>query len=126
VFEQIAQGNEMNVEPVSTEDSPANPFPVRSRWLRFMIGLLRVDVPFVSTLGKRSIERMLGGRISVAPGFSCLYGNVFGGPASVHDTRFVDFANVYVGTGTGFSHENIVITSTHDFAAARSSASQKP
>lgn len=116
VLEQIARGNEMSVELVSTEYSPANPFPVRSRWLRLMIALLRVDVPFVSTLGRRGIERMLGGRISVAPGFSCLYGNVFGGPASVQDTRFIDYANVYVGTGTGFSFENIVITSTHDLA----------
>ncbi|WP_309028196.1 acyltransferase [Pelagicoccus enzymogenes] len=36
------------------------------------------------------------------------------GNAALHDTKFIDYSNVYIGNGAKFSFENMVITSTHD------------
>lgn len=60
--------------------------------------------------------------INFIPGFRFLYGNIHATDVSFNDTFFMDYAPVYIGKGTKFSLENIVITSTHDlkdFATVR-------
>ncbi|OGM31314.1 hypothetical protein A2803_03930 [Candidatus Woesebacteria bacterium RIFCSPHIGHO2_01_FULL_44_21] len=52
--------------------------------------------------------------IKFIPGFRYLYGNIHASDAVLNDTFFMDYAHVYIGKGTKFSLENMVITSTHD------------
>lgn len=52
--------------------------------------------------------------IYIIPGFRYLYGNIHGQNIALNDTFFLDYAPVYIGEGTKFSLENMVITSSHD------------
>lgn len=47
-------------------------------------------------------------------GFRYFYGNIYGKNLVLNDTFFLDYAPIYIGEGTKFSFENMVITSTHD------------
>lgn len=51
------------------------------------------------------------------PGFSAILGiNLFAENVYLNDTKFFDYAPIKIGRGTVFSGNNILITSSHDFA----------
>lgn len=47
-------------------------------------------------------------------GFRCFYGNIYARKVFLGDTIFFDYAPVYIGTGSKFGFNNVVITTTHD------------
>src|SRR5204863_1863111 len=53
--------------------------------------------------------------IDFVPGFRYLYGNIHAKNVFFCDTFFIDYAPIYIGENTQFSHNNMVITSWHDF-----------
>lgn len=52
--------------------------------------------------------------IKVIPGLRFFYGNIYAKNAWLGDTFFLDYAPIYIGEGSRFAFENMVITSTHD------------
>jgi acetyltransferase-like isoleucine patch superfamily enzyme len=86
-----------------------------------VIGLMYLQFPLwfepVKTLIRRFLKHSSG--IDFIPGFRCLYGNIHARDAFLCDTFFADYAPVYIGAGTSFSFDNMILTSTHDLADAR-------
>lgn len=115
-MEIIRKGGEMTVQPAELEYSHTRPFPNTKQYLRLLLSLNRLNIPLLTSLSRLAIKTYFGKKMSFTfePGFKCLRGNIIADEASLNDTFFVDYANIYVGKGTGFSFQNIVITSTHD------------
>ena len=90
--------------------------PKRSRGLRFWLSLYKCDFPMLNAIARKAIGRYLPycKNCSFSSGFNIFYGNIHGKNVSLNDTFFVDYANVYIGPGTSFSFQNMVLTSTHD------------
>ncbi|MBN8550304.1 MAG: acyltransferase [Deltaproteobacteria bacterium] len=111
----IARGAEMEVEPRSVLFGPGRPFPPRPQILRQLLNLYRADLPYCRRILRSLVLSQMAGVGSGAfePGFRCFYGNVHADGASLADTKIVDYAPVYIGKGTGFSFDNLLITSTH-------------
>ncbi|MEK6570060.1 MAG: acyltransferase [Bacteroidota bacterium] len=115
ILEKIRSGLEMDVELSTEIYSSDRPLPKGSRWLRFWLSLHRLDFPYLTFFSACMIRRFLpSSRCQFVPGFRCLVGNIVCDGASLFETCFVDYAAIYVGRGTGFSYQNLVITSTHD------------
>lgn len=70
--------------------------------------------PILSRVLKKLLTRRLGKNIGLEPGFFCLFGNIRANNVSLGDTKFIDYAEVEIGENTGFSFDNMVITSTHN------------
>ncbi len=116
VMDQIRAGNEMNVELKSVEFTEEVPYPAKSNWLRMWLSLHRMNLPFLTRFSRNRLRSNISlNDAYIAPGFHCLYGNIIcDSKVGLHDAFFVDYANVYIGKGTEFAFQNIVITSTHD------------
>lgn len=116
VMEQIRSGNEMDIELAQIEYTEQNPIPAVSSELRIVLSLFRLDLPLFSSLSRKKLRAILEcPDVVISPGFGCRYGNIHSDSGvALHDTFFVDYANVYIGRGAGFSFQNMVITSTHD------------
>lgn len=52
--------------------------------------------------------------VDFIPGFKFFYGNINAKNVFLSDTFFLDYVPIYIGEGSKFSFDNIVITSTHD------------
>ncbi len=52
--------------------------------------------------------------IHFGPGFRFFYGKIFAENVYLNDTFIMDYAPVYIGEGSAFSFENMIITATHD------------
>ena len=52
--------------------------------------------------------------IHFAPGFRFFYGKIHAENVYFNDTFIMDYAPVYIGKGSAFSFENMIITATHD------------
>jgi len=117
IIDAIRAGREMDLEILTTRYTEQSPIPVKSNRLRTLISLYKLDLPIISRIAKNQLNKYIKGNSTViAPGFRCLYGNITcDSEVALHDTVFVDYANVYIGKGVGFSFQNMVITSTHDF-----------
>ncbi len=116
VLDKIRAGEEMTVSVEQIEFSEQSPFSPKNSRLRLWLSLYRLDLPFLTNLARRRIASLTKcSGADTVPGFRCLYGNIIcDSQVGLHDTHFVDYANVYCGKGTSFSFQNIVITSTHD------------
>ncbi len=115
ILEAIRNGYEMDVPLLVTKYSPENPFPLESRYLSILLRVHKLHIPFIHKIAFIKIMKYLKcNKTKFAPGFTCLYGNIFSEGASLSDTFFVDYANIYIGEGTGFSYRNMVITSNHE------------
>lgn len=68
--------------------------------------------PCVNRLIKRNLKHCKD--IYFSYGIRYFYGNIYADKVSLGDTFFLDYAPVYIGEGSKFSFENMVITSTHD------------
>jgi acetyltransferase-like isoleucine patch superfamily enzyme len=113
-IDMIRTGREMDVELATEIYSPPRRWPKVSQGLRFWLSLHQLDFRFLTTLCRCRIKGYLASReFEFVPGFRCLYGNIVCDGAYLFDARFVDYADVYVGRGTGFSYQNMVITSAH-------------
>lgn len=117
VMSLIRAGREMEVEVQTTRYTQQAPIPVKRNLLRTWLSLHKLDLPFISGIARKQLQNNLNkcAKAVIAPGFRCLYGNIScDSEVSLHDTVFVDYANVFIGKGAGFSFQNMVITSTHD------------
>jgi maltose O-acetyltransferase len=45
--------------------------------------------------------------------FSCKYGNISGDNFDLNDTFCLDYDMIHIGSGTSFSFQNMILTSTH-------------
>ncbi len=52
--------------------------------------------------------------IHFGPGFRFFYGKIYAKNVYFNDTFILDYAPVYIGEGSAFSFENMIITATHD------------
>jgi maltose O-acetyltransferase len=52
--------------------------------------------------------------IHFGPGFRFFYGKIHAENVYFNDTFIMDYAPVYIGNGSAFSFENVIITATHD------------
>ena len=110
----IRGGREMDVELSTEVYSSARPLPEVSQRLRFWISLHQLNFRFLSAFCQSIIKGYLASRkCQFVPGFRCLYGNIVCDGVSLFDARLVDYADTYIGGGTGFSYQNMVITSAH-------------
>lgn len=82
----------------------------------FIIGILFLRFPIYFSLFKNIIRGYLthSRNIDFSPGFQFLYGNIYAEKAFLCDTFFADYAPVYIGEGTHFSFQCMVLTSKHD------------
>jgi acetyltransferase-like isoleucine patch superfamily enzyme len=87
-----------------------------SSWLRVWQGILSLDIRPLNFMCKEMIKFYLPHckNCSFSAGFHMLYGNIYAEDASLSNTFFVDYADVHIGRNTGFSFNNMVITSKHD------------
>ena len=116
VMDLIRSGREMEVETLTSKFTERDPIPPKSNFIRTWLSLYKLDLPIISSLTRKQLQKYLQcGDTVISPGFRCLYGNIICDcGVALHDTLFVDYANVYIGKGVGFSFQNMVITSTHD------------
>jgi len=85
---------------------PKNKFLTALLFLRFPLAL-----SIVRWIVKRHLKHCTN--IDFIPGFRYFYGNIHATNAFLCDTFFLDYAPVYIGEGSRFSFDNIVITSHH-------------
>jgi acetyltransferase-like isoleucine patch superfamily enzyme len=52
--------------------------------------------------------------VSIAPGFFCINGNIDAEDVDLHDTFCLDYGLIKIGRHSGFSFQNMILTSTHD------------
>ena len=116
VMDSIRAGREMDVEIITTQYTEQSPIPLKSNLLRTWSSFYKLDIPIISKISRHQLKKYIQANDTViAPGFRCLYGNIVcDSEVALHDTVFVDYANVYLGKGVSFSFQNMVITSTHD------------
>jgi len=112
ILDAIRNGQEMSIPLKVTIYSPDTPFPPKSIYLDFWLSLHRLNLMFIRRLAYLAIKNYLRwNNTQFSPGFRCLYGNIHAEGASLFETTFVDYSNIYIGDGTGFSYQNLVITS---------------
>lgn len=111
----LREGKEMDVTLSEEEFGPERPFPPKPDRLRVWLSLHRMDLPLVTKLSRHIVQsdHLKNFRGEFVPGFRCHYGRIYSEDASLFDTVFVDYANIYIGRGTGFSYQNLVLTSNH-------------
>lgn len=115
ILNKIRSGQEMDVDLAIETYSPMRPLPKPSQQLRFWLSLHRLDFPLLKRFSAMMIKRFLASSdLQFVPGFKCFLGNIVSDGASLFDTCFVDYTTTYIGRGTGFSYQNLVITSSHD------------
>lgn len=68
-------------------------------------------LPFVKLYLLRQLK--FAKNIDFLPGFRFLYGNIHTKNSFLSDTFFLDYAPIYIGENTQFSHQNVIITATH-------------
>ena len=91
-----------------------NGIPKKNKFILFILfSKFLLFFPFVKIIIKKYLKHCKN--IYFIPGFKFLYGNIYGENISVNDTFFIDYAPIYIGKGTTFAFENIVITSMHDY-----------
>jgi len=91
-----------------------NGIPKKNKLILFILySKFLLVLPFIKIMIKKYLKHCKN--IYFIPGFRFLYGNIYGENIGVGDTFFVDYAPIYIGEGTMFSFENIVITSRHDY-----------
>jgi glycosyltransferase involved in cell wall biosynthesis len=86
---------------------PKNKFIIPLMFLKFPI-----LIPGVKWIIKKHLKHSKN--IDFIYGFRYFYGNIYAKDAFLSDTFFLDYAPIYIGEGTSFSFDNIVITSNHD------------
>ncbi|MFA6533795.1 MAG: acyltransferase [Patescibacteria group bacterium] len=86
---------------------------------RLMLALLYLKWPLMVPGVKWLIRRQLKNcsEIDFIPGFRYLYGRLHARQVILGDTWFLDYAPVYIGEGTRFSWDNMVITGEHDLTS---------
>jgi len=57
--------------------------------------------------------------VIIRPDISFVYGKIYAKNVLLSDTEFVDFSPIYIGEGTKFMHNNMVITTHHDLKEYR-------
>lgn len=84
---------------------------------QFIMALFLLKFPLILPPFKWIIRRFLKNcrNVDFYPGFTCLYGNIYAKNVFLGDTVFFDYAPIYIGKGTRFSYDNLVLTSTHRF-----------
>ncbi len=116
IMDQIRAGREMEVDLKQARFTEILGLPSRNKWLRLWLSLHRMGVPVLTDFARNRLRpHILCDHAYIEEGFRCLYGNIIcDSDVGLHDTHFVDYANVYIGKGAAFSFQNIVITSSHD------------
>lgn len=115
ILDAIRNGQEMKIPLKVTQYSPEHPLPVKNKNLLFWLSFHRLDLIFMRRLSAIIIKRYLKCNASnFVSGFKCIYGNIYGEGISLLNTNFVDYANIYIGDGAGFSYDNLVITTVQD------------
>lgn len=115
ILEKIRAGMEMDVELATEIYSPERQLPKGTQLLRFCLSVHQLNFPIISRLSESIIKSYLPSpKCQFVSGFKFLIGNIVSDDASLFDTCFVDYADIYIGRGTGFSYGNMVITSAHD------------
>lgn len=86
--------------------------PPKNTFLQIILLLkFPLIIPFVKGYVANHLKHSRN--ISFLPGFRFLYGNIYAKNAFLSDTFFVDYAPIYIGNNTQFSHQNVIITATH-------------
>jgi acetyltransferase-like isoleucine patch superfamily enzyme len=115
ILDAIRNAREMDIPLKITKYSPENKFPFKNKALSLWLSFLSLDIIILRRLSTFFIKRYLQcNKLYFVPGFKCIYGNIYGNNISLFNTNFVDYANIYIGDGTGFSYDNLVITTAHD------------
>lgn len=84
----------------------------------FLLKLIRlfpwvIKLPLFALLKRSLLPNVKGCQIS--PGFYAVVPDyLYAEDSNLNDTVFINYAPVYVGCGTRFSGENLLLTSTHD------------
>jgi len=112
----IRTQREMEVELLTTQYSEDHGFPEKSNFFHWTLALHKLNFPIATPIARRLLRLWsISRNMVVSPGFKCLYGNIHcDHTVGLNDTFFVDYANVYIGRNSGFSFQNLVITSTHE------------
>ena len=115
-MDQIRAGREMEVDLKQTIFTEIPGLPKKNNWLKLWLSLHRTGVPVLTDFARSRLRpHVLCDHAYIESGFRCLYGNIIcDSNVGLHDTYFVDYANVYIGKSSAFSFQNIVITSSHD------------
>lgn len=94
----------------SPTSNPVPAPPLHQRLLRIAPWLLRL--PFLSQLIQYSFKNVHSCQVS--PGFySVIPEYLFAKNVNLNDTVFINYAPVTIGSGSRFSGENLLLTSTH-------------
>jgi maltose O-acetyltransferase len=90
-----------------------NGIPTKNKFIQLLL-LLRIPLalPGFKWIIKKHLRHCK--EIDFIPGFHYLYGNIYAKKAFLCDNYFVDYAPIYIGEGTSFSFDNMIITSAHD------------
>jgi maltose O-acetyltransferase len=83
----------------------------------FLLGLLSLKLLMIFPIVKWIIKKYLinSSNIEFIPGFFFFYGhNIYAKNCFLGDTQILDYVPVYIGEGTKFSFQNILITGSHD------------
>ena len=83
---------------------------------KFIQLLFLMRWPLGVSFFRKMVERHLKNceNVIFIPGFRTLYANIYAKNVALGDTFFIDYAPIYIGEGSKFSFNNIVITSTHN------------
>lgn len=115
ILDAIRNAREMDIPLKIIEYSPENKFPLKNKILSFWLSFHSLDIIILRRLSAFFIKRYLKCKKShFVSGFKCIYGNIYGNNISLFNTNFVDYANIYIGDETGFSYDNLIITTEHD------------
>jgi len=79
--------------------------------LSILFSKFLILIPFFKFVVKKYLKNCKN--IYIIPGFRFFYGNIYAENCALSDTFFLDYAPVYIGEGSKFSFENMVITATH-------------
>lgn len=90
-----------------------NGIPKKNKIIHFLLFLkFPLLFPFVRWVIKKHLKHCAN--VDFFYGFKYFYGNIYGDQIYLADTFFFDYVPIYIGTGSKFSLDNMVITSTHD------------
>lgn len=90
------------------------PVTYKSRRLGTLFKLF--SLPLVSRFIKFHLEKQLfenGSKYKFSQGFRCKYGNIEATDVDFNDTFCLDYGLIKIGSGTSFSFQNVILTSTH-------------
>ena len=91
-----------------------NGIPKKNYFIMFILYFkLLLLIPFFKFTIKRYMSN--SDNITFTPGFTFFYGkNIFARNVQFTDTFLLDYAPIYIGDGTRFSFQNMVISGSHD------------